>query len=178
MSSALRKSLVDLLVASGVENADEAQALAAKQNNGHSWTVEVLNSGKVDEGKFTRALGELFRTPVAEVNLDRIDRAVLGSLPSRFVFKHHILPLRATDTSVQLATYDVFNTVGRRLAAQLLKRKIEWVLVPRTQLLRAIKTLYGVGAETFEELLQSNRTFDAGDEGVQAMDIDEESPEA
>ncbi len=178
MSSPLRKSLVDLLVASGVESTEEAEALAAKQNNGHSWTVEVLNSGKVDEAKFTQALGALFRTTVAEVHLDQIDRAVLGMLPSRFVFKHHILPLRSTETSIQLATYDVFNTVGRRLAAQLLKKKIEWVLVPRTQLLRAIKTLYGVGAETFEELLQSNRTFDAGDEGVKAMNIDEESPEA
>ena len=101
MSSPLRKSLVDLLVASGVEDAGEAQALAAKQNNGHSWTVEVLNSGKVDETKFTEALGALFSTPVAEVHLDRIDRAVLGLLPSRFVFKHHILPLRATETTVQ-----------------------------------------------------------------------------
>ena len=59
-----------------------------------------------------------------------------------------------------LATYDLFNSVGRQLASQLLKKPAEWVLVPRAQLLRAIKTLYGIGAETFDEILKTNRSFE------------------
>src|SRR5947207_15684151 len=111
MTSTRRQSLVDLLVASGCANADEAVALAGKTANGHSWTVEVLNSGKVDEQRFVTNLGELFHTPVEQLNLNRIDRAAIGILPSRFVFKHHILPLQMRDDAVRLATYDVFNTV-------------------------------------------------------------------
>ena len=60
-----------------------------------------------------------------------------------------------------LATYDLFNSVGRQLASQLLKKPAEWVLVPRGQILRAMKTLYGVGAETFDEILKTNRSFEA-----------------
>ena len=58
-----------------------------------------------------------------------------------------------------LGTYDLFNSVGRQLATQLLKKPVEWVLVPRAQLLRAMKALYGVGAETFDEILKTNRSI-------------------
>jgi general secretion pathway protein E/type IV pilus assembly protein PilB len=180
MSSPLRKSLVDVLVASGCEDREEADKLAATPANGHTWTVHVLNSGKVDEQRFTVELGRMFNTPVETLDLAKVDRASLGMLPSRFVFKHQILPLGHGDKSARLATYDVFNNAARRLAAQLLPgKRIEWVLVPRTQLLRSIKTLYGVGAETFEEILQTTgRNLEAGDERFEAMDLDADDPEA
>lgn len=179
MESPLRKSLVNALLASGCESAEEAEKLARSSGNGNMWTVEVLNSGKIDEQKFATQIGLLFNTPVEQINPGRIDRSVLSLLPSRFVFKHHILPLSANGEKAQLATYDVFNNVARRLAAQLLPgKKIEWVLVVRSQLLRAIKTLYGVGAETFEEILQSSRSFDEVDEQNKSMDLNADDPEA
>ena len=181
MTSPLRKTLVDVLIASGCDDPDEAGKLAATPANGHTWTVHVLNSGKVDEQRLTVELGRLFNTPVETVDLAKVDRSALGILPSRFVFKHQILPLGQTDKGLRLATYDVFNSVARRLAVQLLPgKKIEWVLVPRTLLIRSIKTLYGVGAETFEEILQSTgRNLDGGgDERFEAMDLDADDPEA
>jgi general secretion pathway protein E/type IV pilus assembly protein PilB len=180
MTPALRQSLVNILLASGCASEQDAQELAAKQNNGDSWTNTVLNSGKVDESRFTAELGRLFRTPVEAVNLNRFDRSCLGALPSRFVFKHHVLPLGAGagENSVRLATYDVFNSVARKLAQQIVAKKVEWVLVPRTQLLRAIKTLYGVGAETFDELLKSSRALEEVDERNQSMDLNAEDAEA
>jgi len=77
-----------------------------------------------------------------------------------------------------LATYDLFNSVGRQLATQLLKKPAEWVLVPRAHLLRAIKTLYGVGAETFDEILKTNRAFEFLQDGETATDINADDPEA
>ena len=87
-----RKSLLDVLLESGMEDLETAKALAALRTPGTSWTNEVLNSGKVDEVRFTEQLGLLFSTPVETLNASRFDRAVLSALPSRFVFKHHILP--------------------------------------------------------------------------------------
>jgi len=178
MNNALRQSLIELLLASGCESREAATELAGKQNNGHSWTVEVLNSGKVNEEQFTNELGRVFKTPVEMLNPNRVERAALSILPSRFVFKHQILPVVSDETRVQLATFDVFNSVARKLAQQLVKQKIEWVLVPRSLLLRSIKTLYGVGAETFEELLQSSRALDAVDEQNKSLDLNADDPEA
>jgi general secretion pathway protein E len=180
MTSPLRKKLVDVLIASGCADPEEAEKLAATPSNGHTWTVHVLNSGRVDEQKFTAELGRMFDTPVDSLDLAKVDRTTLGALPSRFVFKHQILPLGNGEKGLRVATYDVFNNAARRLAAQLLPgKKLDWVLVPRTQLLRSIKTLYGVGAETFEEILQTTgRNLEAGDERFEAMDLDADDPEA
>ena len=137
----------------------EEAAQLAQNLNGGSWTTQVLDSGKVDEQRFLTAIGNFFRVPVVTLDAKTIDRQTLSILPSRFVFQHHILPIEEKENSVVLATYDLFNSVGRQLVTQLLKKPAEWVLVPRAQLLRAMKTLYGVGAETFDEILKTNRAF-------------------
>jgi len=177
MSPALNKSLVDILLASGVETREDAAALATNLNGG-SWTADVLNSGKVDEQKFLNAIGQLFSVPVIAIDAKKIERATLLVLPSRFVFQHHILPIEIKENSVVLATYDLFNSVGRQLASQLLDKPAEWVLVPRAQILRAMKTLYGVGAETFDEILKTNRSFEALQDIETSTDLNADDPDA
>ena len=173
-----RKILVDLLLAANVPAADAETLAAIEPPSGGSWTAEVLDSGKVDELLLATELARVFRTPLVVLEDAAIDRSSLQLLPSRFVFKHHILPLTVTDNVVRLASWDVFNLVARRLAAQQLPgKKIEWVLVPRGPLLRTIKSVYGVGAETFEEILQTARTYE-GEQQDKAQDITSDDPEA
>ncbi|MES2570017.1 MAG: GspE/PulE family protein, partial [Verrucomicrobiota bacterium] len=174
-----RKPLIEILRASGVTEEDAEQLVLLAPPAGSTWTVEVLNTGKVDETRFANELARVFKSTVESIDPARVERSALSLLPSRFVFKHHILPLSHTETTVRLATYDVFNNVARRLAIQQLNgKKIEWVLSGRAQLLRAIKTVYGVGAETFEEILLTSRTYDSIDEREQAQDITSDDPEA
>src|SRR5438128_3923709 len=177
MSAAVSKSIVDLLIAGGVESHEEAAQLAQNLNGG-SWTTQVLDSGKVDENKFLAAIGNFFRVPLVALDAKNINRQTLSILPSRFVFQHHILPIEEKENAVVLATYDLFNSAGRQLVTQLLKKPAEWVLVPRAHLLRAIKSLYGVGAETFDEILKTNRAFEGLQEGEIATDINADDPEA
>jgi general secretion pathway protein E/type IV pilus assembly protein PilB len=177
MSPALSKSLTDILLASGVETREDAAALTSNLN-GSSWIVDVLDSGKVDEQRFLNALGGLFNVPVVSIDAKRIERATLGVLPSRFVFQHHILPIEIKENAVVLATYDLFNSTARQLASQLLDKPAEWVLVPRAQILRAMKTLYGVGAETFDEILKTNRSFESLDDIETSTDLNADDPEA
>src|SRR2546428_3264425 len=177
MNPTASQSVVDLLLASGVPSLEEALQLAQNMNGG-SWTSQVLDSGKVDEQRFLSVIGNFFRVPVISIDPKTIERETLSILPSRFVFQHHILPIEVKETSVVLATYDLFNSLGRQLAGQLLKKPAEWVLVPRAQLLRAMKTLYGVGAETFDEILKSKRDFEILQEGDTATDISSDDPEA
>ena len=177
MNPAISNSLIDLLLASGVPSRDEAVELSTNLNGG-SWTTQVLDSGKVDEQRFLEAIGNFFQVPVMSIDTKRIERATLSLLPSRFVFQHHILPIETRDKTVVLATYDLFNSVGRQLASQLLKRPTEWVLVPRAQILRAMKTVYGVGAETFDEILKTNRSFEGVQDIETATDLDANDPEA
>ncbi len=177
MTSAASQSLINLLLEGGVASREEAMQLAQNLNGG-SWTTQVLDSGKVDEQRFLAAIGKFFRVPFRPLDAKTIDRQTLSILPSRFVFQHHILPIADKEKSVVLATYDLFNSAGRQLVGQLLKKPAEWVLVPRQQLLRAMKSLYGVGAETFDEILKTNRAFEPLMEGETSTDLNADDPEA
>jgi general secretion pathway protein E len=177
VNPAISNSLIELLLASGVPSRDEAVELS-KNLNGGSWTTQVLDSGKVDEQRFLEVIGNFFQVPVMSIDAKKIERSTLSLLPSRFVFQHHILPIETREKTVVLATYDLFNSIGRQLASQLLKRPTEWVLVPRAQILRAMKTVYGVGAETFEEILKTNRSFEGIQDIEMATDLDANDPEA
>jgi len=120
MNAAPSQSLINLLLESGVASTEEAAQLATNLNGG-SWVSQVLDSGKVDEQRFLAAIGNFFRVPVVSIDAKKIDRATLSILPSRFVFQHHILPIEAKENSVVLATYDLFNSIGRQLAGQLFR---------------------------------------------------------
>src|SRR3989440_7495064 len=177
MNGAPSQSLINLLLESGVPSTEKAADLTTNLNGG-SWVSQVLDSGKVDEQRFLPAIGNFFRVPVVSIDAKNIDRPTLSILPSRFVFQHHILPIETKENSVVLATYDLFNSIGRQLAGQLLKKPPEWVLVPRAQLLRAMKTLYGVGAETFDEILKTNRAFEILQDTETSTDLTADDPEA
>src|ERR1043166_4455398 len=177
MNAAPSQSLINLLLESGVSSTEEAAELATNLNGG-SWVSQVLDSGKVDEQRFLGAIGKFFRVPIVSVDAKKIDRTTLTMLPSRFVFQHHILPIETKENSVVLATYDLFNSIGRQLAGQLLKKPAEWVLVPRAQLLRAMKTLYGVGAETFDEILKTRGSLDVLEDVETAIELNADDPEA
>ena len=120
MTAAPSQSLINLLLESGVPSREEAAQLATNLNGG-SWVGQVLDSGKVDEQRFLGAIGNFFRVPVVSMDAKKVDRATLSILPSRFVFQHHILPIEVKESasggSVVLATYDLFNSIGRQLAA-------------------------------------------------------------
>src|SRR4249920_3630835 len=177
MNAAPSQSLINLLLESGVPSTEEAAGLATNLNGG-SWVSQVLDSGKVDEQRFLSAIGKFFRVPIVSIDAKKIDRTTLSLLPSRFVFQHQILPIESKENSVVLATYDLFNSIGRQLAGQLLKKPPEWVLVPRAQLLRAMKTLYGVGAETFDEILKTRGSMDVLEDTETAIELNADDPEA
>ncbi len=173
------RALLDALLASGVSETDAAALIGTQPPAGSTWTIEVLNSGKADEAKLTAELGKIFRTPVVHIDAGKIERPVLQLLPGRFVFKHHILPVAQPDeNTITLATYDVFNQTARRLAQQQLTgKKIQWQLTPRSQLLRALRMAYGVGADVFEEILKNNRAFESIEQDT-TLDITNDDPEA
>src|SRR4029453_5054706 len=177
MSSPASQSLINLLLESGVSSTEEAAQLAVNLNGG-SWVSQGLDSGKVDEQRFPPAIGNFFRVPVTSINAKKIDRATLSVLPSRFVFQHHILPIEGKENWVVWCTNDIFNSIGRQLASQVLKKPVEWVLVPRAQLLRAMKTLYGVGAETFDEILKTRGSMDVLEDVETAIELNSDDPEA
>ncbi len=75
----------------------------------------------------------------------------------------------AADAPLAIATYDPFNLVSRQGAAQKIGRPVRWVIASRANVLKGIQKLYGVGADTFEQILAGRDMSEA------SMDMKEET---
>ncbi|RYD17703.1 MAG: type II/IV secretion system protein [Verrucomicrobiaceae bacterium] len=125
---------------------------------------DVLDANVVDEEKYMRELAHdlgiewLDSIPNPEVPLPL--REACGP---RVALRHRLLPVEITGEDGQkrlkLCTFDPFNLVARQAAAQELDLPIDWCMASRKRLYEALRRLYGVGADTFEQILEG-RDFD------------------
>ena len=147
---------------------------------------DVLDAGLVDEEPYMRELAHdlglewLSTIPVPDVPLPL--REACGP---RVALKHRLLPIEITGEGptarLKLATFDPFNLIARQAAAQEIRFPIEWCMVSRKRLYESLRRLYGVGADTFEQLLEGRDLdydhLDAGDDEANVIDddLDEEA---
>jgi type II secretory ATPase GspE/PulE/Tfp pilus assembly ATPase PilB-like protein len=144
---------------------------------------DVLDAGVVDEERYMRELAHdlgmewLDVIPAPEVPLPL--REACGP---RIALRHRLLPVEITETNgtkrLKLATFDPFNLVARQAAAQELALPIDWCMTSRKRLHEALRRLYGVGADTFEQILEG-RDFDydhldAGEDEANIIDQDDD----
>jgi type II secretory ATPase GspE/PulE/Tfp pilus assembly ATPase PilB-like protein len=78
-------------------------------------------------------------------------------------------PPNAEIQALSIATYDPFNLLARQGAAQMINRPVRWKMASRTRVLQGIQKLYGVGADTFEQILAGRDLSEA------SMDMKEET---
>jgi type II secretory ATPase GspE/PulE/Tfp pilus assembly ATPase PilB-like protein len=112
--------------------------------------------------------------------------------PPRLALRHRLMPLSFESTApdpekpeaneqqaVVIACYDPFDLMARQAAARTVPMPIRWRMAPRTEVLRSIQGFYGVGADTFEDILK-NRDTDLDDAHLrdEANVIDADDAEA
>jgi type II secretory ATPase GspE/PulE/Tfp pilus assembly ATPase PilB-like protein len=100
-------------------------------------------------------------------------------LPARVALKHLLLPLRIQDGTLVIAMPDPFDGLAHQAAAMVCPRPIQWCLAPRAAIIERLRESYGVGAETFEEVIEQRQDDDSHAEVQQETTIvDEEDSEA
>lgn len=125
---------------------------------------DVLDANVVDEERYMRELSHdlgiewLDSIPNPEVPLPL--REACGP---RLALRHRLLPVEISGEEgskrLKVCTFDPFNLVARQAAAQELALPIDWCMASRKRLYEALRRLYGVGADTFEQILEG-RDFD------------------
>lgn len=122
---------------------------------------DILDAELVDEEPYMRGLCErigmdwLTEIPAPEEPLPL--RTVCGP---QVALRHRLLPVEfegSEETGTQrlvVATYDPFNLAARQAAVQAVELPIVWRMASRRRVHDALRRLYGVGADTFEQILE------------------------
>ena len=100
-------------------------------------------------------------------------------LPARLALRHHVIPLRNGADGLTVACYDPFDHICRAAIRQTVKGRVTFVLAPRSRILGALREHYGVGAETFEELLEArDGVQNEAEHGEEVTVLDDDDAEA
>jgi general secretion pathway protein E/type IV pilus assembly protein PilB len=159
------------------------EALSRASFSQQSMVGAVIATGAVPENDFLRELaGELFLEWREEDAVEPLEN-VRTAFPARLALGFQILPEEAPEESqanaeeLRLLVWDPFDHAAWQAVVHHHRGPIRLVMTTRRRLTEAVKSSYGVGAETFEELLEG-RDLEAVTEKEEVNVLDGEDPEA
>ena len=146
---------------------------------------DILDAEMVDEEPYMRSLS-------AALGLHWLDEipAPLEPLPLRKIcgpqvaLRHRILPIEFEGSEehgnqrLVIATYDPLNLAARQVAVQAVEMPIVWRMASRRRVHDGLRRLYGVGADTFEQILEGrDLDYDNLEQSDEASVIDDDEDE-
>lgn len=130
----------------------------ASQRQGHL-VDEILDSGLVDEEPYMQELSRgLHMEWLAEIPAVEKPLPLRSACGPQIALKHRVLPVEiegeGEGARLHMVTYDPLNLMARQAAAQAIEMPLVWYMASRRRVHEALRKLYGVGADTFEQLLE------------------------
>ena len=155
--------MTDLLITpareSGCEDLESlAEVIQNAAEQQRSPVDDVLDSGSVDEEPYLRSLAESTGIEWVETipeftEVEPLRRVCGPSVALAYRLLPMLLEGEEDSEKLVLLTYDPLNLVARQSATQQIQLPIIWKMASRRRIHDALRKLYGVGADTFEQIL-------------------------
>ena len=133
-----------------------SEVLQNKQTSGQSLISLIIKAGTVPEEKLLPALATALHLSFTRITDKEIDAAARTKVPTKVVFQHNVMPMRADNGTLVVAANDPFNLTMLEAVRLVTKSRVQLALSTSTDIAKALKRYYGVGAETLDELMQKN----------------------
>lgn len=145
-----------------LESAAEAQ---------RSLVRSILDSKLVDETQFLHGISDWLQIPWWDKALTSVPGQLREKVPARLALRYHVVPLQQEDSTIWLGLYDPFDLLARQTLAASLREKVRYKMSTRTLILQALRQGYGIGAETFEAILQGRTEEEVNPELKQETNV-------
>jgi len=151
-----------------VSRPDLDRAVVEQRTSGERLDRVLVRLGMATRAQVLAAIGEQFHIPVVDLTTVEVDSAVLGTLPSKLVFKQRCVPIRKDNGTLTVATSDPSDFSVIDELRLLTGSSIELVLADEEELQRFIRANYGVGGDTLDAMDRAAGTIEAKPEGEAA----------
>ncbi len=129
------------------------EAVRLHETEGVRLDRALIRLGFVSERCVLELLGEQLSLAVVDLSDVTIDAGTLRTVPSKLVFRKKIVPLSRHNGTLQVVTSDAYDLYAFDEIGLLTGLNIEPVLAPRDEIDKIIKTHYGVGGDTVDEMV-------------------------
>ena len=121
--------------------------------------VPLLEAGLLDEEKFLQALAQKVGYEWIEtIEAPKEILALRSACGAKVALKNRLLPValegEGEEQTLVLATYNPFDLIARQIAMRTITKPISWRMASRRQVINGLQRLYGLGADTFEQILE------------------------
>jgi general secretion pathway protein E/type IV pilus assembly protein PilB len=120
----------------------------------------IVQLGMLTERQMLELMSEQLQLPLVNLEAITIDPETLRALPSKIVYRKRLVPISRVNGTLNVATSDAFDLYAfddLRLSTGL---DIQPVLAPRDDIEKIIKSHYGLGGDTLDEMVGAD-DFDA-----------------
>ncbi|MFZ9965091.1 MAG: GspE/PulE family protein [Terrimicrobiaceae bacterium] len=139
----------------------------------------LLDSQLVREPDFLKNLAAELDIPWREESEVTPIEHVREKFPARLALGQLVIPESAIEGGeMRLLTFDPFDYAAWQAVTQQWRGPVRPVMTTRRRLLETLKTTYGVGADTFEELLEGREDDLPGGVQEEVHEVDEDDSEA
>ncbi len=150
-------SIVEVLLDKGLITPEHlARAMDLRRTDGVRLDLALVKLGFVTEEVLLKVLSEQLAIPMVDLQNVTIDVETLRSLPAKLVYRKHLVPIARENGSLTVATSDPFDLYAFDELRMLTGLEIRPVLAAREEIDKVIKTHYGVGGETIDEMLSTD----------------------
>ena len=157
-SDGIPPALYDVLVSTGLFPASQIDVLIqAPRDAAQPLITALVESGNVQEEALLQALARVLHLDFTHLGEQDVDAAVRARVPTKVVFQYNIMPMRAENGTLIVATSDPFNIAMVESIRMVARCRVQLSLSTQADIAKALKRYYGVGAETLDELMQKNK---------------------
>ncbi len=152
-------NLVRMLVQSGaMKEADVArlqESLASSPNKPLHTVIIEQNFAKEED--VLPVLADHFGMELVDLTKTKIDQDTVRMMPTKVVHRRNIMPISRNNGSLVVATGDPFDVYAIDELQALIGLHVHPVLASPREILRMIKTHFGVGGETVTAMVQERK---------------------
>ena len=112
----------------------------------------VVQLGLMTEREVLKLMAELLMLPLLDLSATEIPPDILQSLTTKVVFRKRIVPIAREGNTLRVATCDPFDLYAMDDVRMTTGLQIDPVLAIKDDIEKLIKTHYGLGGDTLDEL--------------------------
>ena len=147
-------SIVELLLEKGMITSDHlSEAVALRKKDGLRLDRALVRLGYLSEDDLLKVMSEQLGMPLIDLSNVQIDVETLRSLPAKLVYRKNLVPVSRADGVLTVATCDPFDLYGFDEIRLLTGLEVRPVLATQDEINKVIKTYYGVGGDTIDEMM-------------------------
>jgi len=179
MPLATQSKIGSLLEATALFSPEQVETLVARYQEQKKPIADlVVDLGLAKDDVFLKALAGVMEIPFVRLSGLAIEKNALEKLPTKAVFQYNVIPVSVDEKALRVATHDPFMPGlidALRLASGM---RIKLALSPSNDIGKAAKQFYGIGADTFDRMMQDSRIEVTAEDDITKQDLSELDQEA